>query len=157
MSVSPVNRSPDYSVKSLDISQSSELIDKTQEAATAVLARPASPTPSEDPVVWADPEDLTLRTPKDIFEEDPGDPGKVFREWGYDATKQEWKEIIEAGATGPYGGLESDTANFALVKLAMKQLNPKLFWQSVEHLNDDDLRKVRLAVRAFQDLLNSFE
>lgn len=156
MSVSPVNRSPD-SGGSLEMPQSSELIDKTQDAAAAVLSRPPSPTPSDDSVDWSDVENLTSKKPKDIFEEDPGDPEAVFREWGYDATKQEWEEIIEAGATGPYGGLESDTANFALVKLAMKQLNPKLFWQSVEHLNDDDLRKVRLAVRAFQDLLNSFE
>ncbi len=117
----------------------------------------ASPTNSENSTTWTDPDGLLLQKPGDIFEADPGNARETFDTWGYSATDAEWEEIIQKGSTGQHGGLESSSANLAVAKLAMKQLNPALFWLSVHHLNEEDLQDLKRCVNAFSALLNSVE
>lgn len=119
--------------------------------------RVVSPAHSEFSADWSDSGNLLSEKPKDIFEEDPGNSRGIFETWGYSATKEEWEDIMQKGSTGPYESLESASANLAVLQLAMKQLNPKLFWQTVHHLSPEGREEIKRFLTAANALLNSVE
>lgn len=119
--------------------------------------RTVSPAHSDFSANWSDPDNLLSEKPKDIFVEDPGNAQKTFTDWGYRATKEEWEAIIREGCTGQHDSLESPSANLAVAKLAMKQLNPELFWQTVHHLSPEGREEIKRFLTAANALLNSVE
>lgn len=117
---------------------------RTKEAAAQTLES-RSPDSDNSFHIWKDENDLMSKQPIDMFECTPKFKD-TFGKCGYKATPEELKEI--ASTISP---------NFATIKLAMKQLNPQLFWQTLPHLSPYDAHSVRIAVSAFSQLIDSLD
>lgn len=134
--------------------QPDPLEQKTKKVADQALSpRTRSPAPSESSVFWPDPANLLTQRPANIFSEIY--PREIFTELNYSATDEEWREIRDAREREIYQEDEIPARNFAMIKLAMKRLDPELFWQGVHHLNKNQLADVKIALKAFKEIADT--
>ncbi len=92
-----------------------------------------------------------------MFGVDRGDLARTFAKLRYQATPAEWDQIMEETRAGMYRGFESESFNFGVVKLAMKQLNPEMFEQSAYHLTREDFGRIKGTVEKFNEILRFVE